>query len=553
MTPGRRSQQGFAIFAAVLTLLLAVSTVALTYYRPAPQTQGATVREADVFADTKTALIGYAVRQGVFQCTDPGNTTACNNEFAASRRLGEFPCPDTDNDGVENVTGSACTALIGRVPWKTLGTPRPLDRAGETLWYALSANWSRGAAAINNTTVGTLPVQAADGSTAAVAMAVILSPGGSLPGQNRPSNTASNYLENPPGAPNNTVAAGPFIAAATTATFNDRVAYIRTSEVVPLLEIRLGNELKSLLLAYKFNSRCFCYPWADSWAYSGGIGDFGVNRGRLPSLASYLRTPASDTIEPQEWGTGNIPRFPAWLNDNDWHNNLLYMVGRAETNPSMGGCLTCTANKYITIQGYTPNLSAAAVIVTPGTPRASRVPPAAGCDPAKAPCRSSPCNPASSSCTTPMNNFSLYFDDAMNRKAACPGEDAENATNPKNYSSVYGPASDAKFANCDTLTRPTSTELDRNRIFILPPEGELDPATVCPAAGPALFNATPCMDPHDPDKVSAQCDRLISVLQVCSSSCRNAATQMGVVPCRNNRSAAECPPLHTSLNSCTAQ
>jgi hypothetical protein len=548
MTSSRRgSQNGFAIYAAVLTLLLGVVTVALTYYRAPPQTLGATEREADVFAQTRTALIGHAVRQGVFQCSDAADTAACNAEFSASRRLGEFPCPDTDDDGIEDVNGAVCTALIGRVPWRTVGIPRPVDRAGETLWYAVSANWVRNSGAINSATPGDLTVLSADGSTAAVAMAVILSPGGVLPGQTRPGNTAASYLEDPAGTPNNAQAAGPFIAGAPSATFNDRLVYIRASEVVPMLEMRLGNELKSLLLAYKLNSRCFCYPWADSWDYSGGIGDFGVNRGRLASFASYNRVAASDTLEPEEWGTGNIPRFPPWLDDNDWHNHLLYMAARAETNPTMGGCLTCTANTYLTMQGYTPN-TAAAAIVTPGTPRNARIPPSGGCNTTTAPCR--PHLPSVAGTTAGkalMNNFSLFFDDAMNRKSGCAGQDTENAAIPGNYSSIYGAGAD-----CDTLTRPTSQEYDRNRIFILPREADLGADIICPRAGPALYNATPCMDPHDPDKVNDQCAKLISLLQICSGTCSNAATQMGTVPCRNNRTAAECPPLHAALVTCTA-
>jgi hypothetical protein len=415
----------------------------------------------------------------------------------------------------------------------------------------VSAAGTRNSGAINSATPGNLTVLAADGSTAAVAMAVILAPGGALSGQTRPNNTASNYLEDPAGTPNNSNAAGPFIAAATTGSFNDRLVYIRTSEVVPMLEMRLGNELKALLLAYKLNSKCFCYPWADSWEYSGGIGDFGVNRGRLASLASYNRTPASGSLEPEEWGTGNIPRFPPWLDDNDWHNHVFYIVGRGEANQTLGGCLTCTANTYVTVQNFTPG-TAAAAILTPGTPRNARIPPGGGCDPVgtpgKLPCR--PYLPSVAATTAGkalMNDFNLYFDDAMNRKSSCAGQDTENATDPSDYHSIFGIGS-----NCDTLTRPTSQEYDRNRIFVLPRESDLPADIVCPAAGPALFNATPCMDPHDPDKVSDQCTRLISVLQICSTSCRSAATQMAVVPCRNNRTAAECPPLHVSLNNCSA-
>ena len=81
-------------------------------------------------------MIGYAVRQGVFQCQNPGDSAQCLAELNASSKLGELPCPDTDNDGFAEAACS--TRTLGRVPWRTLGIPEPRDTAGETLWYAVS-------------------------------------------------------------------------------------------------------------------------------------------------------------------------------------------------------------------------------------------------------------------------------------------------------------------------------------------------------------------------------------------------------------------------------
>lgn len=36
-------------------------------------------------------------------------------------RNGRLPCPDTDSDGAEDMSGSACTQVYGNVPWATLG------------------------------------------------------------------------------------------------------------------------------------------------------------------------------------------------------------------------------------------------------------------------------------------------------------------------------------------------------------------------------------------------------------------------------------------------
>src|SRR5256885_1341589 len=39
--------------------------------------------------------------------------------FVAAR--GYLPCPDTDNDGIEDAPGGNCAASEGNLPWVTLG------------------------------------------------------------------------------------------------------------------------------------------------------------------------------------------------------------------------------------------------------------------------------------------------------------------------------------------------------------------------------------------------------------------------------------------------
>jgi hypothetical protein len=554
----RGSQAGFAIFAVVLLLLLGVTSVAFTFYRPSPQVQTVSVRGADTLSEVKSALVGYATRQGVFQCSDPSDAAACQSQLNASTKLGEFPCPDTNNDGLAEASCANVNQRLGRVPWRTLGIPDPKDDSGETLWYAVSLRFLGNASnpivysggrtssgAINSNTPGDLTVLAADDSSlTTTAVAVILAPGGIVPGQNRSASSVAcgalgtiarnrcpaNYLE-AQGSGNNSSAAGAFIAGTPGDAFNDRVAFVSTADVIPMLEMRLGSELRELLLEYKFNSNCFCYPWADSWAYSGGIADFGVNRGRLGSIANDDSTPASG--DPQDWGTGTIPAFPRWLSDNDWHNQVYYMASRAETHKARGGCLTCSANNYLTIQrtsnpadGSDP---AAVAIITPGTPRAGQ---------------NRPWLPSALVANLSLaNNFSGYFEDALNRKSGCPGETVEHASTPPG-SGVTASAS------CDTLQRPSSKGYDRDRLFVLEPDtADLD--TLCRRGGPALDKNTPCHDSHGVNQLSAVCNNLIDKLQACSASCAAAAEQMRQVPCRNNRSANACPPYHAALLACT--
>ena len=76
---------------------------------------------------------------------------------------------------------------------------------------------------------------------------------------------------------------GPFIVGAPTGTFNDQLVYLNTNELIPIVEMRVGNELKRLLTEYRLKSDCQCYPWADTWPYSGGIAEVSQNRGRFPT------------------------------------------------------------------------------------------------------------------------------------------------------------------------------------------------------------------------------------------------------------------------------
>ena len=556
----RRFHAGFAIYAVVLLLLLGVTSVGLTFYRPSPEMQAARTRSADAFAQVKAALIGYASRHGVFQCSNPADAAACQSELDNSSKLGELPCPDIDDDGDAEAACTNAWQRLGRVPWKTLGIPPPVDESGETLWYAVSLRFLGNASnpivktsgrtssgAINSSTPGDLTILGANKSAiASTAVAVLLAPGPLLGGKSRSrtqtencgslgtiaqSLCPANYLDVQASIDNATGASG-FIAGTPGPAFNDRVAYVLPSELIPVLEMRLGNELRSLLLQYKYNSKCFCYPWADSWAYSGGIGDFGVNRGRLASTANNDSTPGAG--DPENWGTGNIPRFPQWVFDNDWHNLVYYIASRAETHKGRGGCLTCSSLDYIEVQRTTaagsPVDLAAAVLITPGTPR---------------PGITRPYLPyALNSNLTAANDFSAYFEDALNRKSGCLGQTVEHASSPP--TSLGSTALD-----CDKLVRPTSRAPDRDRLFILKRDVD-DLDMLCRYGGPALFSATPCHDPHGADQLSAACNNLIPKLKLCVAGCAEAAGQMADEPCRNNRTSSHCPPHHAALLSCRA-
>jgi hypothetical protein len=548
--PGR--ERGIAMLLLVFLLMLGVASAGLTFYRPSRAAELADDHTADVFADVKAALIGYAARQGVFQCADPGNAAACTAELNASSKLGELPCPDTNNDGVAE---AACaTERLGRVPWKTLGIPEPRDNAGEILWYAVSLRFLNNASnpivtvgnyvtsgALNSSTPGDVIVRGPDGTpTTSSAIAVIFSPGAVLGGQDRNPNVSAtctpgqpnlarnlcsaNYLESF-GTTNNAASGGPFIAGTPGNGFNDRLVVVSAAELMPILEMRLGKEMQALLLQYKYNSVCQCYPWADSWSYSGGIADVGVNRGRLPSSA-----------EPDDWGTGTIPKFPGWLKDNDWHNQVYYSASK---NESASGCLTCSASANLTVKSSpaagAPTSAAGAVLITPGTPRP-------GVDRPFLPVLAAANNSALA------DVFASWFEDAENNnKKTCPGNDTEHAGSP----SSFGKAQVAD-ASCDTVVVPQSRAYDRDRLWVIAPE---TPASMCPRAGPALVRNTPCKETKndkDKDKVKDICTNLAAKLQQCSAGCAAAARVAITPPCTNDSSSSQCPPAQAALLACSA-
>lgn len=387
---GRSAQRGFGgFFMMFLLAALAGTTVLFSFARSDTYTVVNDRATADALMTVKAALIGYALQRG-------GPT--------GSARPGELPCPDTDppghaNYGWENSPcGTLATpgSLIGRVPWKTLGIPEPKDGTGETLWYALSPKF-RGTASnsadINTDTRGELVVRNADGTIATDnAVAVIIAPGASI-GQNRglvgtlactlvggispgsvvPAVCANNYLDtavhinntaSPPATTNNASASGPFIAGVQKGTrlgcdaaclalahrFNDRLTYITTAELIPLVELRVGRELIAALQAYYKTNKFF--PWTDNWPYSGGIADTGQSRGRYPSAP-----------EPP---FGNYV-LPEWVSANDWHNFFWYTMSTGYTD---GACKTCSFDpvKKVQVPVTLDGVAVKALIISPGMP-----------------------------------------------------------------------------------------------------------------------------------------------------------------------------------------
>jgi hypothetical protein len=508
-------QRGGALLIMVAFLVIGVASAGLIFGKPALNAELQDDRTADVLARVKQALIGWSAQRGVAVCSNPGNATQCAAELAA--RPGELPCPDLDNDGFAEAVCSQAIDRLGRVPWRTLGIPEPKDNAGETLWYAVALPFLPAASnsgVINSSTAGNIEIRASNGVTPITtqAIAVLFSPGVAFNGQNRSDKTAdkgfcsqakqnefrnrcpANYLEAAAGV-NNSVPGGPYVVGTRGSAYNDRLIYIAAADLMPTVEMRVGGELKNLLLAYRENSKCRCYPWADSWNYSGGIPDVGINRGRFPAF----------DVKPVDWGfqdaENDIPPLPDWVTTNNWNNMVFYSAARQETDEAGRRCYFCSTSPTLVVDTQ----AVSALVFTPGTPRKGVNRPATHSELVN---------------NLPVaNNMSSYLEDALNNNKGpmpvasqeCRGWDEEHANSWTGLSQQTVPVS------CDTYVRPTSRGYDRDRLFTIPTK----PGAHCATAARALVNLSPCL------LNMGACLSLQASLQTCS--CAGAALNLSLL------------------------
>lgn len=270
-------QHGAALMVMLVILVMGIATVFITSLNGITLQNQRHQTTSNALTLAKEALISYAV-------SDPN-------------RPGELPCPDTDNDGsAESNCSAAGNTLVGHLPWRTLDLPDLRDSSGERLWYVVSDNFhANGTSPINSDTTGTISIN----GTTDYAAAVVLAPGATLPNQSRPAfpsglNTSATYLKFLEAITQTTIQTqSPNDIPSGAYTYNDQLLSLRPGDFIPLLEKRIGGEVKTCLDRYALASNNY-YPWAASVSDTSNY--YGVKDQRFGRIAAArLNVLTSDT------------------------------------------------------------------------------------------------------------------------------------------------------------------------------------------------------------------------------------------------------------------
>ncbi len=227
-----KKQQGAALLLFVLLLIVGASTLLVSKLNKAATQYYRDDVTMKALVKAKEALIGYAVSY-------PDNPTTTNINAGP----GYLPCPDVSDP--PNGSPTPCSPnTVGRLPWEFIGLDEIRDSSGEHLWYVVSDDFRNNPIKhfpLNSETAGGLTI---DGTSDIVA--IILAPGFSFEGQNRPSNVASDYLEG-----DNRDGDADFVSSSSSSNFNDQVLVITRQELMAAVEKRVMGEVAIQLNEYR--------------------------------------------------------------------------------------------------------------------------------------------------------------------------------------------------------------------------------------------------------------------------------------------------------------
>lgn len=291
------------------------------------------LHNAQVLAQASKALLAYA--------SEPFGLTNCAQNCP---RPGDLPCPDLNNDGAAEISCNTNAALLGRLPWRTLGVGDLRDAAGERLWYAVSRNYknNRRALPLNLDTPGGISLRAGNGdlrfdaSRANGVVAVVIAPMQALrraDGLQQQRHAAvqlqpAHYLDIAMDEDNANVEdnqSNGLIQSAAGSAFNDVLLPVTASAMHHAMQQRV---LRELAVLFGCNTSCASLPAPAAITDSSCLGNDSIAAGGCQSGAVAVgRLPLDAQAA---WPLGNSSHLLSgnsshhWFQQNGWRELVFY-------------------------------------------------------------------------------------------------------------------------------------------------------------------------------------------------------------------------------------
>jgi type II secretory pathway pseudopilin PulG len=356
----------------LVILVMGITTAFITSLSSTAVSNRRNHSTAEVLAQAKEALIGYALTYGDTHSGDPH---------------GYLPCPDTDGSAGSNAEGSSETCgsaganSMGRLPWRTLDLPALFEGSGECMWYVVSGNYKNNpkwGGNMNWDTPAQLHLYGSDGNEIAAneIVALVIAPGAALStNSDRSGNaaptcggnfTAAAYLDNDTthGINNADGATGSFILphdhrdanGNITLTVNDQFAVITRQDLWHAIEARIAKEVRQCLDDYAATSNGK-YPWPAPVSTGLYVGVADTLFGRIPDTPNTNTATAYTPTDPDEISMIDLlAELQAALNaysaSNTWSTR--------NTLDNTGGDLKDVADNILDAGTYPANVEAVA-------------------------------------------------------------------------------------------------------------------------------------------------------------------------------------------------
>ena len=313
----RNSQRGMALFMLFFILVLATTVYVIKSLDSIGIKNQRNKETAKVLSEAKTTLIGYLA----------------DNQS----KPGTLPCPDLTNDGSADTSGANnCAGYIGRLPAKQLGLPMLKDADGECIWYAISPVFrnqmtaaNRALNPINGATSGSLTLMDNNGNALPASVnpliAIVIAPGPPITGQNRSGvattycpgdSVAAKYLDTKNAVNNSTGNVSgnnyTFILGNQGNTFNDRIVYIKASDIYSTLRKRMVKEILGNVAVHSG-----VVDYYDS--YTNYPCPSATQTGDSDCLLSTGYVPYNDATKPLQYAA-----LGSWLASNGWFGLASY-------------------------------------------------------------------------------------------------------------------------------------------------------------------------------------------------------------------------------------